>query len=125
MPQMLTRTSPLGASVGLGLLWALWHVPLLYIPGASSIGSAWPAFFLAVVPLTTLFTFVHLHAGGSVLLAILLHNSVNLSSEGLPLSVTDWGAVALLWAVAALIVGLRWRRWTALPGSERSPAQAA
>ncbi len=87
LPRLLQRNRPMTASLVLGALWTLWHVPAFFVPGVA-IPSA-----LAVTPLTILlyllnntalsliFTGLYLRTKASVLLAILLHAGSNASSN--------------------------------------------
>ena len=86
LPRMQARMGPVMASVALGLLWGLWHLPVfVLVPGynAAEPGLAGAAvsllLFTAVgavgqaLVLTWLFNQTH----GSVLLAVLAHASLN------------------------------------------------
>src|SRR6202030_2075145 len=47
-PRMSSRHNPLGASIALGLLWGLWHLPVVnYLGTATPHGAYWLPFFLA------------------------------------------------------------------------------
>jgi membrane protease YdiL (CAAX protease family) len=63
LPRMMSRFSPLVASLGLGVLWAIWHVPLFM---AGDIPWADAAFIVAV---SVLFTAVFVRTSQSVLIA--------------------------------------------------------
>ena len=70
LPRLLTRWSPLTAGAVLGVIWAVWHLPVVL----SDPGLRVPApFLLQVVPLSILFTWLFLRTGGSVLVAVLFH----------------------------------------------------
>jgi membrane protease YdiL (CAAX protease family) len=78
LPRLLSRYSALVASLGLGLLWAAWHLPLLWTEGAAMYQQP---IWLPLVDITAksvLFTWVFVHTRGSVLLAVLFHSSTNL-----------------------------------------------
>jgi uncharacterized protein len=47
-PKMSSQHNPLGASISLGLLWGLWHLPVVnYLGTATPHGAYWFPFFLA------------------------------------------------------------------------------
>jgi membrane protease YdiL (CAAX protease family) len=70
LPRLLSRCSALTASVVLGVVWAVWHLPVVL----ADPGLRVPApFFLQVVPLSILFTWLFLRTSGSVFIAILFH----------------------------------------------------
>ncbi|MGH3149054.1 MAG: CPBP family glutamic-type intramembrane protease [Rubrobacter sp.] len=78
LPRLLARHGAIAASLIVGVLWALWHLPLLWTEGASIYQQ--PVWLLLVdVPAkSVIFTWVFLHTRGSVLLAVLLHAATNL-----------------------------------------------
>jgi membrane protease YdiL (CAAX protease family) len=73
LPKLLERHSPLAASLILGIMRVIWHVPLVVVAGDS------PWVFAIVIAGDILFTWVFLHTRGSVLIAMLLHSSLNAS----------------------------------------------
>lgn len=85
LPRMQARFGSLKASLLLGLLWALWHLPHFLTeaqrggPGTSlSIFYInLPIFMVSVIAMTIIMTWVYNHTGGSLFMAILLHTSVN------------------------------------------------
>jgi membrane protease YdiL (CAAX protease family) len=81
LPALQARYSALVASLILGVLWALWHLPVFFNP--DTLYSNLPFFLWLVyaVPVAVLITWVFNSAGGSVLMAILAHAALNASSE--------------------------------------------
>ncbi len=77
LPRMQYRWSPLLASLLLGAVWGVWHLPLLSVPGAPDNGLPLPAFLLLITATSVLITGVTTIAGGSVLLAALFHATVD------------------------------------------------
>jgi membrane protease YdiL (CAAX protease family) len=112
LPRLLTRHNALVASLILGVLWALWHLPLVWTEGNAMYQQ--PVWLLLVdIPAKSiLFTWVFLHTRGSVLQAMLLHGATNLfvvspdvASTGdltLPLLAAGakWGLVLVVIVVA-------------------------
>src|SRR5215218_6674140 len=78
LPRLLTRYNALVASLILGVLWALWHLPLVWTEGAPLYQQPVWLFLLDIVAKSVLFTWVFLHTRGSVLLAMLFHGATNL-----------------------------------------------
>jgi membrane protease YdiL (CAAX protease family) len=78
LPRLQERNGPLGGSLILGVLWALWHFPLFW-------SGVWTPptvpnmvmFILMITALTVIMTWVFNHAAGSVLLMMLTHASFN------------------------------------------------
>jgi membrane protease YdiL (CAAX protease family) len=106
-PAMRRTQSALGASVLLGLLWAVWHIPVIdFLGSATPHGPWWLPFLLAFTAAMTamrvLICWVYSKTG-SVLLAQLMHASSTgaLAAFG-PAAVTA-GQETLWYAVYALV----------------------
>jgi hypothetical protein len=116
-PKMRTaKRSTLATGVLLGLLWGLWHAPVVDALGAAAPhGAYWAPFFLAFIALVTamrvLIVWIYSNTS-SVLLAQLTHASSTASLVVLGASHADpaqealWYAIyaAALWLVVALVV---------------------
>ncbi len=107
LPRLLAERSALVASLILGALWGVWHLPTFFVPGAPQYGLPFSAFVLLTVAYSVLFTWVYLHTGGSVLIATLLHGAINLS-QGFVLGGIDpareYWLLAAVYVVAALVL---------------------
>jgi uncharacterized protein len=130
LPLLLEKRSAVVASLILGVVWGLWHLPTFLVPGTPQYGLPLPAFVLLTVEYSILMTWVFLHTKGSVLLATLFHGAINLS-QGLFLGGLEgaerYWLLCIVYGVAALVVavfalGLKSLREPA-SGSE-APAQA-
>ena len=72
LPRILEQTEhPVFASLGLGFLWGIWHLPLYLIPGQSAFPL--PLFLLFTSLQSILYTVVFIQTRGSLLPALLLH----------------------------------------------------
>jgi len=83
LDRLQRRTTALSASLLLGAVWALWHVPLFFVPGtfqaALGLGTMRSWIFLSsMVPLSVLMTWVYNNTSRSTLSAVLVHFSGNL-----------------------------------------------
>jgi membrane protease YdiL (CAAX protease family) len=78
LPRLLTRYNALAASLILGVIWALWHLPLLWTEGGPMYQLPVWLLLLDVTAKAVLFTWVFLHTRGSVLIAMLFHGATNL-----------------------------------------------
>jgi uncharacterized protein len=101
------RTRAVWAALGIGLLWALWHVPLYFIEGSyqHGLGFLSARFWLTnlvLVQLSVLYVWLANGSGGSILIAILAHAGFNAAGELVPRSTT--GDVMALLAVTAATV---------------------
>ena len=109
LPLLLEKRSPLTASVILGVVWGLWHLPTFLVPGTPQYGLPLTAFVLLTIEYSILMTWVFLHTLGSVLIATLFHGAINLS-QGLFLGGMDGASrywlLSIVYGVAALIVAV-------------------
>jgi membrane protease YdiL (CAAX protease family) len=80
LPRLLGRLQTLTASLILGLIWAIWHVPLYIHSNFSTVGRGLN-FTTSVVCLTILMTILFHRTRGSLLLAVLFHWSVNVTPD--------------------------------------------
>lgn len=84
---LLVRYSGLKASLIVGAVWSIWHLPLFLIPGtwqAEQVGLATPRFWIYTLSLifdAILYTWVYQNTGRSILAVIILHFSVNAFGE--------------------------------------------
>lgn len=107
LPRLQRRYNALTASLILGLLWALWHTPLFFIPGSFQTQLPFLGFVLSTVATTIIMTWIFNHTRGSVLIAALFHTASdvaiaysNVMTGPRPLF---WLFVALLWATAVAV----------------------
>jgi len=77
LPRLQGSYSALEASLIIGVGWFAWHLPLFLVGGSSQAGV--PVYFygVAVLALSVVFTWLYNETGGSVLLTMVLHGSVN------------------------------------------------
>jgi membrane protease YdiL (CAAX protease family) len=106
LPELLKRRSPLAASLFLGLIWALWHLPvdlsggfLLRGPAAILVRIIW------TLPVAILFTWFYLKSGGNLLVVLFLHTSINvLSDPGFSKYELSLLLFFILMAISAIVV---------------------
>jgi hypothetical protein len=79
LPRLLQSYSPVAASLGLGVLWAFWHLPAFFIPGSAQYGGSFAPYVVLVVCLAIFMSAAHLGTRGSVLIAVLFHTSADAS----------------------------------------------
>jgi len=79
LPRLEARHTALVSSLILGALWAGWHIPLYVEGGAASPGIPLPIFFVILLVLATLFTWLYNNTGGSLVVTTLAHFSFNLT----------------------------------------------
>jgi membrane protease YdiL (CAAX protease family) len=102
----------LTSSLVLGLVWALWHLPLFFIAGSyqnSLMGSSFVWLFpVQVVALSVVVTWIYNHNQRSTLSAVLLHFMVNFTGELFMLTARAEVCYTVFWVMAAVLVTLLW-----------------
>ena len=113
MPRLQVRYGPLLASVILGVLWQCWHLPLYLTSwGSGADGVAIIIDIIGNIGLTIVMTWAFNHARGSLLIAILMHATLDAFGSAAVVSIfaTQWllinGHVGLLigFGVVALVL---------------------
>jgi membrane protease YdiL (CAAX protease family) len=106
LPMLQARTTALRAGVLIGVLEAVFHLPLFLTPGTPQSRIPFQGFLLFSVALAVLFTFVYNATGGSLLAVTLLHGAINASTNVLPVPSDGpvfWLIVLLTAALATLV----------------------
>jgi uncharacterized protein len=119
LPRLQQRSGPLVGTLLLGVLWGLWHLPLfLFVPGYNGAGTGFVgilipfvAFVITVIAFAVVFTWVFNNTRGSLLLAILLHASINTAPAMLSLLFPSLEgtllfslSMILAWVVVAVLI---------------------
>jgi uncharacterized protein len=78
LPRLQTRMSALGASLLLAPIWALWHLPLWLTGAPGRTPLVYAGFLVSAFGLSVLLTWVYNGTGGSLLLVVLMHATMNL-----------------------------------------------
>jgi len=121
LPRLAARLGLGGASLVLGVIWALWHLPLFFIAGSGSDGQSFPLYLLHVTAVSVAMAWLYWKSGGSLLLTMLMHAAVNNTSGIVPAALPGaasawsfegtwvaWATVVIAWAVAlVLLPGMR------------------
>lgn len=113
LDRLQERRHALTASLILGVLWSIWHLPMFFIKDSyqAGLGIGTPAFwlfFVGIVPLTVVFSWVFNNTQRSTLAIILLHAMVNFTGELFELTPRADALSILLWIVAAIGVTAIW-----------------
>ncbi len=107
LPRLLKGNSPLSASLVLGILWGIWHLPLHFIPTTTQFVIPIWQYLLQTIVLSVLYTWLHKGTGGSVFIASLFHAFSNITGAAIPYWTTDagrWVSFGLLLIAAIIIV---------------------
>jgi len=117
LQRLLRHNTALVASLILGVLWAGWHLPLIWTEGSALSDSPVWLLFINLPATAVLFTWVFLRTRGSALLAALLHGATNLFVLSPAPGVSGDLTLALLataakWVLVAVLLAVAGRRLT-------------
>jgi membrane protease YdiL (CAAX protease family) len=117
LPALARYLGLAGASLVLGVVWAAWHLPLFFMEGSGSDGQSFPIYALHVTALSVAMAWLFWGTGGSLLLVMVMHASVNntigIVPAALPYTVDSWSVegspmawitIGLSWAVMAVLL---------------------
>ena len=113
LDRLQEKQSALTSSLSLGVLWSVWHLPMFFIEGSYQAGLGigtlefW-MFFLSIVPLTFVFTWIYNNTKRSTLAVILFHAMVNFTGELIALSKNADTIYSLSWFVVAIAITAIW-----------------
>lgn len=113
LPRLSSRIGLASASLVLGIIWAVWHLPLFFIADTTTSGQSFPVYLLSVTGLSVAFAWLYSRTGGSLLLVMLLHAAANNMKDIVPSGLRDptaafsfnaslvaWLTLAALWVAA-------------------------
>lgn len=112
LPVLQRRVGAFRASLVIGVVWALWHVPLFLLPGSSQAGTPFALYAAVVVGISVIATWLYNAAGGRTLVAIVFHtlsNAVSVTTAGGVIGDEVASQVALLAVVWTVVAVLVWR----------------
>ena len=111
LPRLLARTSPLIASLIVGALWIIWHLPIFLFGLMGIPTSQFGWFALSDFALSILMTGLYMRANGSVLVAGIIPHFVGNALFALGLWTYAPGQVIMLSIMALIVVLSDHRGW--------------
>jgi uncharacterized protein len=102
------------SSLLLGVIWALWHLPLFFMPTQSQSHMPFWTFLIQCCSVRLLFVWAYNHAGKSILVTLLFHTSLNFAPNLFAIlnptvsadKQATWMYYVALMAVAAAVVAI-------------------
>lgn len=126
LPRLQERHGALRASLIIGVLWALWHLPLLWNPDNPMSSYPLLAWFAGTVLVSVVYTWLYNGSGGTVLVVVVFHAAANTASElvegYLATEALVIAVVAVVLVLAALPRQTVASQGTGPVGGDRSPA---
>jgi len=103
LPEFQKRLGSLGGSIIVGILWAVWHMPLFFTPGSNQYGDSLIPYIYVLTCWTIVMALFVGKARGSILPGILIHESANFVSFAFNY---PRQYILFFWGVAAFIAVL-------------------
>lgn len=123
LPRLASRLGLRAASVVLGVIWAVWHLPLFYLATTDSFGQSFPVYLLHVTAISVMMAWLYWKSGESLLLVMMMHASINNTGGIVPgtvpaaaeplsfaASTVAWATVVVSWMIAAVLIPAMPRR---------------
>ena len=115
LPRLQASFGGFVASLIVGLVWAVWHLPLFLMGATRNQTGSFLLYTLLILGVSVIVSWCYNETDGSVLLAMLLHAAVNTSGSLLPIqqdTVAQWALVIDVSSIIAVWMGvvavLRW-----------------
>ena len=89
LPQLTARFGLQRASLILGPLWAVWHLPLFFVQEASHYSRSVPVYLVEVTAISVAFAWLYTNTRGSLLLATLMHLAIDQTFAAFPAPAAD------------------------------------
>ena len=113
LPRLAARFGLARASVLLGVIWGVWHLPQFFIQQTDTYRQSFFVFVLQTTALSVAMAWLYARTNGSLFLVMLLHSAVNNTKDivpsavpggtamfGFTSSMVAWTTVILLWICA-------------------------
>lgn len=117
LPRLAERTGLVRASLIVGAVWAVWHLPLFFAAGADTYHQSFPFYTLQVMAYSIALAWLYWRTGGSLLLTMFMHAAFNNTKDIVPSGGVPGDSpfvfhatlvfrltVLLLWVVAAFLL---------------------
>jgi membrane protease YdiL (CAAX protease family) len=110
LPALQNRFSALAASLVVGMVWAVWHLPLFLLPGSGQSDLPIGPYVVAVLAISIVLAWLY-NASGSVLVPMLFHGGINPIAAYFPTggvdavgTLTGYGSYALVLLGAVVVL---------------------
>ncbi len=117
LPLMSKKIGLAMASVLLGIIWAIWHLPLFYITAADTFNQSFPLYLLQVTGLSVIMAWLLWKVNGNLLPLMVFHAAINNTKDIVP-SATEasaspftlnaspigWTTAILIWVLAFYLI---------------------
>ncbi len=113
LDRIQSRFNALTSSILLGAIWALWHLPLWFMPGTSLRFAPIGSFVIGLLSLSIILTWIYNNTGKSALAATLTHGTSNAAHTLFPIFIfpgngqpvyTYWSVLSAVAAIAIVLM---------------------
>lgn len=108
LPAIQARLGWRGASLALGVIWGLWHLPLFFIAESSQNNGSMKAFFVLIIATSVFYTWLYNRSEGSVLPAMVLYMASNSWPFLIPVLPSDADQRPYLFVVGLVVTAAIW-----------------
>lgn len=108
LPAIQERLGWRSASLVLGSIWGVWHLPLFFVAGSSQNQGSLLAFFVLIVATSVFYTWLFNRSAGSVVPALLLHTASNSWPSVVPILPSDADQRPYLLVVGLVVTAAVW-----------------
>lgn len=117
LPLMSKQFGLARSSILLGIIWAIWHLPLFYIAAADTFNQSFPLYLLQVTGLSVIMAWLFWKVNGNLLPLMVFHAAINNTKDIVPsaskasaspftlnAAPIGWISLALIWVVAFYVI---------------------
>jgi membrane protease YdiL (CAAX protease family) len=117
LPLMSKKFGLAMSGVLLGIIWAVWHLPLFYLEAADTFHQSFPLYLLQVTGLSVIMAWLFWKVQGNLLPLMVFHAAINNTKDIVPSaskassspftlngSPIGWISLALIWVVAFYVL---------------------
>lgn len=108
LPSLIDHFGWRTASVVLGGIWGVWHLPLFFVAGSAQNQGSIAAFFVLIVATSVFYTWLYIRSAGSLLPVLVLHTASNWWPNVVPILPSDVEQHPYLFVVALVVAAAIW-----------------
>ena len=108
LPALQEQLGWRAASLGLGAVWGVWHLPLFFIAESAQSNGSMAAFFVLIVATSVFYTWLYNRSNGSILPALTLHTASNSWPLLVPVLPSDSDQRPYLFVVGLVVAAAVW-----------------
>jgi uncharacterized protein len=108
LPTMQEYMSWRSASLLLGAIWGIWHLPLLFVTGSPQSNIQFIAFFVLIISSSVFYTWLYNRSKGSVLPVLALHTVSNSWPGLIPILPLDAVQSPYYFVIALVVIAAIW-----------------